>query len=235
MSSNATPATHLITGAGSGIGAALARRLLDRGDELWLLARDAGRAKELAAEFPGARTVVGDLAEPERLSWALSHQALPDRLDSLHHIAGVVELGRIGDLTPRVWNATLAANLVAPAELTRLLLPQLRLAHGHVFFVNSGAGLRANAEWGAYAASKHGLKALADALRWEESGHGVRVTSVYPGRTATPMQEKVHRQEGKEYDPARWITPDAVATTVLTALDLPRGSEVTDLSVRPTA
>lgn len=230
-----SPSTHLITGAGSGIGAAVARRLLDRGDALWLLARDAGRAKELAAEFPGARTLVGDLAEPERLSWAFSHQELPDRLDSLQHIAGVVDLGRIGDLTPKVWSATLAANLVAPAELTRLLLPQLRLAHGHVLFVNSGAGLRANAEWGAYAASKHGLKALADALRWEESGNGVRVTSVYPGRTATPMQEKVHRQEGKDYDPSRWITPDAVATTVLTALDLPRGSEVTDLSVRPTA
>lgn len=230
-----TTATHLITGAGSGIGAAVARRLQERGDELWLLARNAGRAKELAAEFPGARTVVGDLAEPERMSWALSHQELPERLDSLQHVAGVVDLGRIGDLTPKVWNATLAANLVAPAELTRLLLPQLRTARGHVLFVNSGAGLRANAEWGAYAAGKHGLKALADALRAEESANGVRVTSVYPGRTASPMQEKVHRQEGRDYDPSRWITPDAIATTVLTALDLPRGAEITDLSVRPTA
>ncbi|MCF6522384.1 SDR family oxidoreductase [Streptomyces sp. JJ36] len=226
-------ATHLITGAGSGIGAAVARRLQDRGDTLWLLARDAGRARELADAFPGARTLVGDLAVPDRLSWALSHQELPERLDSLHHIAGVVDLGRIGDLTPKVWHATLEANLVAPAELTRLLLPQLRSAGGHVLFVNSGAGLRANAEWGAYAASKHGLKALADALRWEESGNGVRVTSVFPGRTATPMQAKVHRQEGKSYDPDRWMDPESVATTVLTALDLPRDAEVTDLSVRP--
>lgn len=230
-----TPVTHLITGAGSGIGAAVARRLLDRGDELWLLARDAGRARELAGSFPGARTVVGDLAEPERLSWALGHQELPERLDSLQHIAGVVDLGQIGELTPKVWNATLAANLVAPAELTRLLLPQLRLAGGHVVFVNSGAGLRANAEWGAYAASKHGLKALADALRAEEGPNGVRVTSVYPGRTATPMQAKVHQQEGREYDPSRFISPGSVAETVLTAIGLPRGTEVTDLSVRPTA
>lgn len=233
MTSETPPATHLLTGAGSGIGAVVAARLLERGDELWLLARDAGRAKELRERFPGARTVVGDLAEPDRLSWALSHQTLPERLDSLQHIAGVVDLGQIGELTPKVWNATLAANLVAPAELTRLLLPQLRAARGHVLFVNSGAGLRANAEWGAYAASKHGLKALADSLRWEESGNGVRVTSVYPGRTATPMQEKVHQQEGKEYDPARFIAPESVAVTLLTALDLPRGTEVTDLSVRP--
>lgn len=225
--------THLITGAGSGIGTAVAERLAERGDELWLLARDAGRAKELAERFPTAKTLVGDLAEPERLSWAFGHQTLPDRLDSLLHVAGVVELGAVGELTPKVWNQQLAANLVAPAELTRLLLPQLRVAQGHVVFVNSGAGLRTNAQWGAYAASKHGLKALADALRWEEAGNGVRVTSVYPGRTATPMQEKVHRQEGKAYDPERWITPESVATTILTALDLPRGAEITDLSVRP--
>lgn len=224
---------HLITGAGSGIGTAVAERLAGRGDELWLLARDAGRAKELQARFPGARTVVGDLATPERLSWALSQQELPDRLDSLLHIAGVVELGEVGELTPRAWNTQLAANLVSPAELTRLLLPQLRAARGHVIFVNSGSGLRANAQWAAYAASKHGLKALADALRLEEHDNGVRVTSIYPGRTATPMQVKVHRQEGKAYDASRWIDPDSVATTILTALDLPRDAEITDLSVRP--
>ncbi|MGW5447034.1 SDR family oxidoreductase [Streptomyces asiaticus] len=225
--------THLITGAGSGIGAAVTERLAERGDELWLLARDAGRAKELAERFPGVRTVVGDLTDPDRLSWALGHQTLPDRLDSLLHIAGVVDLGEVGELTPKAWNRQLAANLVAPAELTRLLLPQLRLAQGHVVFVNSGAGLRANAQWAAYAASKHGLKALADALRWEESGNGVRVTTVYPGRTATPMQVKVHQQEGKEYDAERWIAPETVATTILTALDLPPDAEITDLQVRP--
>jgi NADP-dependent 3-hydroxy acid dehydrogenase YdfG len=224
---------HVMTGAGSGIGAAVARRLLERGDELWLLARDAGRAKELAGEFPGARTLVGDLAEPERLSWAFGHQTLPDRLDSLLHIAGVADLGAVGELSVKAWNRTLAVNLVAPAELTRLLLPQLRLSRGHVVFVNSGAGLRANAGWSAYAAGKHGLKALADSLREEEHGNGIRVTSVYPGRTATPMQEKVHQQEGKAYDPSRWIAPESVAATILTGLDLPRDAEITDVSVRP--
>ncbi len=226
-------ATHVITGAGSGIGAAVARRLLERGDELVLHARDAGRAKELAARFPGARTLVGDLNDPDKLSWAFSHQTLPERIDSLLHIAGVVDLGPVGDLTPKAWRHQLNVNLIAPAELTRHFLPQLRVAKGHVVFVNSGAGLAAHAHWSAYAASKHGLKALADSLRQEEHGNGVRVTSVYPGRTATPMQAKVHQQEGKEYDESRWIDPESVATSILMALDLPRDAEVNDLTVRP--
>jgi NADP-dependent 3-hydroxy acid dehydrogenase YdfG len=223
----------VITGAGSGIGAAVARRLHARGDELVLHARDAGRAKELAAAFPGSRTLVGDLADPDRLSWAFSHQSLPERVDGLLHIAGVVDLGPVGELTPKTWHHQLNVNLIAPAELTRHFLPQLRVAQGQVVFVNSGAGLNAHAEWGAYAASKHGLKALADALRHEEHGNGVRVTSVYPGRTASPMQAKVHQQEGKEYDPSRWIDPESVATAILTALDLPRDAEINDLTVRP--
>ncbi|MFF1417104.1 SDR family oxidoreductase [Streptomyces sp. NPDC058280] len=226
-------ATHLITGAGSGIGAAVARRLHERGDDLLLFARDAGRGKELTSRFPGSRALVGDLANPDRLSWALAHQSLPDRLDSLLHIAGVVDLGPIGELTPKAWHSQLNVNLIAPAELTRLVLPQLRVSHGQVIFINSGAGLSAGPQWGAYAASKHGLKALADALRQEEKPNGVRVTSVYPGRTASPMQVKVHQQEGKEYDASRWIDPESVATTILAALDLPRDAQIDDLTVRP--
>lgn len=227
--------THLITGAGSGIGEAVARRLAERGDELWLLARDAGRAAMLRDRFPGTRTLVGDLAEPGRLSWAFGQQEPPPRLDSLLHIAGVVELGPIADLSASVWQSTLAVNTIAPAELTRLMLPALRAARGRVVFVNSGAGQSAHADWGAYAASKFALRALADSLRAEEREHGVRVTTVYPGRTATPMQRKVHAQEGRDYEPQAWIDPDSVATVVLTALDLPGDADLTEVSVRPGA
>jgi NADP-dependent 3-hydroxy acid dehydrogenase YdfG len=226
-------AVHLVMGAGAGIGRCTARRLAERGDELLLLARSEARAEELRGDFPGARTLVADLDDPAVLAGALAEQTLPERLDSLLHVAGAVELGPVADLGADVWRHTLDVNLLAPAELTRILLPALRAARGHVVFVNSGSGLRANPQWSAYSASKHGLRALADALRGEEMEYGVRVTSVYPGRVATDMQAKVHRQEGKEYDPASWIDPDSVATTILTALDLPRDAEVTDLTVRP--
>ncbi|WP_405011488.1 SDR family oxidoreductase [Kitasatospora sp. NBC_01539] len=225
--------THLITGAGSGIGAAVATRLLARGEEVLLLARDARRATQLRERFPGAATLVGDLADPAKLSWAFGHQHLPVEIDSLLHVAGVVELGHVGDLPVKAWQEQLNVNAVAPAEITRLLLPSLRQARGHVVFVNSGAGLAAHANWSAYAASKFAVRALADALRAEEHANGVRVTTVYPGRTATPMQEKVHRQEGRDYDPAQWIDPESVATAVVTALDLPRDAEITEITVRP--
>lgn len=220
---------HLLTGAGSGIGAVLARRLHERGDDLVLVARSPERAEELASSYDGAAVLVADLADAR----AVEALALPDRLDSVVHAAGVVELGPVADLDAEAWTSQLQVNLVAPAVLTRVALPALRAARGTVVLVNSGAGLHAHPQWSAYAASKHGLRALADSLRAEEAGSGVRVTSVYPGRTATPMQAEVHRQEGKEYDAAAWIRPETVADAVLHVLDLPRDATIPDLSVRP--
>lgn len=225
--------THVITGAGAGIGAAVATALAERGEELVLVARNGGRADDLRNRFPKARCVVADLARPEHIASAFDGPDAVDRVDSIVHAAGVVELGAVAETDTGTWAETLDVNLRAPAELTRVLLPALRATRGHVVFVNSGSGLRANPRWSAYAASKHGLRALADALRAEEQPAGVRVTSVYPGRVATQMQAKVHEQEGKEYDPTDWIAPESVATAVLTALDLPPDAEMTDVTVRP--
>jgi len=222
-------ATHLVTGAGSGIGAVLAQRLLERGDQVVVLARSAERAEEMRADLPGADVLVADLAWPESVE-ALD---LPDALDSVVHVAGVVELGSVAELSVDDWATQLRVNLVAPAALSRVALPALRAARGTVVFVNSGAGLAAHPQWSAYAASKHGLRALADSLRGEEAAAGVRVTTVYPGRTATPMQEKVHEQEGRSYDAAAWIRPETVADAILHVLDLPGDATIPDLTVRP--
>ena len=221
--------THLVTGAGSGIGRVVAERLLERGDDLWLLARSAERAHDLRADHPGATVLVADLAVPEQLE----SLELPESLDSLVHVAGVVELGAVAKLSTEVWQEQLAVNLVGPAVLTRLALPALRAGRGTVVLVNSGAGLLANPHWSAYAASKHGLRAFADSLRAEEQEHGVRVASIYPGRTATPMQEKVHSQEGQTYDADDWIDPGTVAGAIVGILDLPRDATVVDLTIRP--
>jgi NADP-dependent 3-hydroxy acid dehydrogenase YdfG len=221
--------THLISGAGSGIGSALADLLHARGDKLVLIARSPERAADLLSRYAGAEALVADLADLE----SLESVDLPKSLDSVVHAAGVVDLGPVADLTTAQWREHLDVNLLAPAELTRLALPGLRAARGTVVFVNSGAGLRANPEWAPYAASKHGLRALADALRAEEQGSGVRVTSVYPGRTATAMQARVHEQEGKEYDAGDWIRPGTVADAIRHVIDLPRDATIPDVTVSP--
>jgi NAD(P)-dependent dehydrogenase (short-subunit alcohol dehydrogenase family) len=223
-------ATHLLTGAGSGIGRVVAERLLERGDEVWLLARSTERAHDLRTDLDGATVLVADLAWPE----SVESLGLPESLDSVVHAAGVVELGPVSELSVEDWASQLRVNLVSPAALTRVSLPALRAARGTVVFVNSGGGLHAHPQWSAYAASKHGLRALADSLRAEELEHGVRVTSVYPGRTATPMQRKVHQLEGKEYDADDWIDPATVAGAILQVIDLPRDATMSDLTIRPT-
>ncbi|RNL80492.1 SDR family oxidoreductase [Nocardioides marmorisolisilvae] len=205
----------MVTGAGSGIGADLAARLEARGDRVVRVTRD-----------------VVDLADADAVRrWA---EALDEpRLDSLVHMAGTVELETVADLDVSSWRRQIEVNLTAPAVMTGPLLPALRAAGGTVVFVNSSAGLVANAEWSAYAASKFGLRALADALRAEEAGSGVRVTTIFPSRTATPMQEKVHEQEGRTYDATRWIQPGTVTDSILHVLDLPPDASVPELTIRP--
>lgn len=221
--------THLVTGAGAGIGAAVAERLHARGDTLVLLARSEERAERLRATYPGARALVGDLTDPA----SLESLELPESLDSLLHVAGVVDLGSVGEQPLAEVRAQVDVNLVSPIVLTRLALPALRRSRGLVLFVNSTAGLTASPQWSAYAASKSGLRAVADSLRAEEVDHGVRVTTVFPGRTATSMQEKVHDQEGKQYDARRWIQPGTVADTILHVLDLPGDATIPEVVIRP--
>jgi short-subunit dehydrogenase len=213
--SSEAPRTHLVTGAGSGIGRALADRLAERGDRVIRLTRDVVDLTDAGA----VRRWAGGLDE--------------DRLDSLVHVAGTVELSTVAELDLGDWERQLQVNLTAPAVLTAALLPAVRAAEGTVVFVNSSAGLVANAGWSAYAASKFGLRALADALRAEEAEHGVRVTSLFPSRTATPMQEKVHEQEGRTYDASRWILPGTVVDAIVHVLDLPRDATVPELVIRP--
>ncbi|WP_155298172.1 SDR family oxidoreductase [Deinococcus kurensis] len=218
----------VVTGAAGGIGAALARELAPEHD-LILSGRNVGALEALCAEVGGTPLVL-DLTRPASFEAALAGLG---RVSNVVHNAGVVELGAVAEQDHAVWSHTLAVNVVAPAELTRLLLPRVRAERGTVVFVNSGAGLRANAGWGSYAASKFALKALADALREEEAAHGVRVTSVYPGRTATPMQEKVRSQEGAPYTPEAFVRPESVAALIAFALNAPRDALLPDLSVRP--
>lgn len=225
--------THLITGGGSGIGAAICDVLHARGDHLVLVARSEARRAELVARWPGSAIIEADLEQTSTLSHALAAGGLPDVLSSVVHSAGVGDLSPVSRAEAALWNSVLAVNLVAPALITAAALPALRAGKGTAVFINSGAGLTSHPGWSPYSSSKFGLKALADSLRGEEAEHGVRVTTVYPGRTATPMQESLHEYEGTAYDPQRWIQPETVATAVVRVIDLSQDASIPDLTIRP--
>ena len=230
-----TRRTHFITGAGSGIGAAVAAMLYGRGDELWLLAHSDERAQELWQRFPQAEILVADLANPPALEMTLLSAVLPRLLDCLLHIAGVIDFSLAAELASAQIREQVSVNMMAPMILTRAMLPALRRARGLVLIANSTATLSADAAGrSAYVASKSGVRGFAEVLRLEESSHGVRVTTVFPGRTDTPMQERVHEQENKVYDAARLMRPDTVARSILHVVDLPADATIHELTIRPT-
>ena len=223
--------TYLITGATRGIGRAVAEQLRD--DRLVLASRPSPALHELAASLPDATPMPLDLSRPGELASAVAAGGgLPDRLDGLVHSAGALVRGRIADLDVASWEHQLAVNVVAVAELTRLALPALRAAQGTVIMVNSGVGRRPPSPGGvAYAVSKHAMAALADGLRAEEPG--MRVTTVFPGRTATDMQRQLRADEGGEYVEGDYLKPEAVAAVIVAALRLPGGTAVPDVAVVP--
>lgn len=235
----------LITGASQGIGAATARLLAPRYD-LLLGGRDEKRLEALAGELTEAgpvavRTMAVELTDDDALATAVDGI---DRLDALVHSAGVGELGTVEETTAQTWRHQFDVNVVAVAETTRLLLPALRAAGtdtgADVVLVNSGAGLTARPGWGSYAASKFALRAFGEALRAEESGNGIRVTSVHPGRVDTAMQERVVAQEAAAagtadggYDGSKFLRPESVGAAILAALTATRDAHLTEIMVRP--
>lgn len=229
----------LITGASGGIGEAVAIQLAREGAWLMLAGRSAEKL-DLVAErardlSPSVETFAADLAGDDQVR-ALADRALAafGGVDLLIHSIGLFLGGPFATSPVEDLDRQHRINVHAPYLLTQALLPSLIARRGQVVFVNSSSGFNpARAGWVAYSASKHALRAVADGLRDEVNAQGVRVLTVFPGRTATPMQEEVHRYEGRDYDPERFLQPRDVAAAVLSALALPRTAEVTDLHLRP--
>ena len=230
--------TAVVTGASSGIGKAIALALVEEGTTLCGVGRnlnqlEAAFNKEQATN-PNIFLHQADLTSDEDIHQLTKNiQAEFGQVDLLVHSAGIFISGRFdtASVTELDWQYRL--NVRAPYLLTQALLPLIKPCQGQIVFINSSAGLNASAGVGQYAATKHALKAIADSLRGEVNAEGVRVISVYPGRTASPMQEKIFQQEGREYAPNRLLQPEDIASTLITVLGLPRTAEVTDIHVRP--
>jgi NADP-dependent 3-hydroxy acid dehydrogenase YdfG len=207
----------LVTGAGGGIGGALAAALAGAGTQVHGLGRREVDFEDEAAVGRAAEALAGEI----------------EGLDVLVHAAGAYAEGAMAEAPVADLDRLWRVNLRAPWVLTRALVPALRRRRGWVVFVNSSVWGAARGGVGSYAASKYALKAVADALRAELNPDGVRVLSVFPGRTASRMQQAVHAGEGRPYRPEVLLQPEDVAQAVMAALALPPTAEVTDLHIRP--
>ncbi|TYO61364.1 SDR family NAD(P)-dependent oxidoreductase [Bradyrhizobium hipponense] len=228
----------VITGGGSGIGAAVALALAQEGAGLYLIGR---RLQPLESVASKARDI-GVPAVCYRVDLSLSSGQLEltrslgqnlQRLDILIHSAALHNVGPVEDGNLSELDQLYHTNVRAPLALTQAFLPMLKAQEGQIVFINSSSGVVAKPMSAQYDATKHALKAIADSLRGEVNSYGVRVLSVYPGRTATDMQERLHRTEDKTYRPELLMQPADVASVIINALLLPRTAEVTDIHIRP--
>jgi len=230
--------TALVTGASSGIGRAIAVRLAEQGVRIYGVGRNIrnldATVGEIHARGGSAEPIIADLTAGNDLANLVRSVTREiTGLDILVHAAGVISNGYLQNTSVESFDLQFQANTRAPYLLTQALLPLLKAARGEIVFINSSAGLNARTpQQSQYAATKHALKAIADTLREEVNSEGVRVLSVYPGRTATPLQQTLFQAENKTYHPELLLQPEDVATVVVSALSLPRTAEVTDINIR---
>ncbi|HWW90371.1 MAG TPA: SDR family NAD(P)-dependent oxidoreductase [Solirubrobacteraceae bacterium] len=248
-------AVALITGASTGIGRATALRLARSGWTVLAGVRDTAAGAQLAEE-PGMTgsliPLALDVTNPEQIAQAAARvNELSARdggpaagLDALVNNAGIGVGGPLELVTPEDMSRQFEVNVLAQVALTQALLPALRRAHGRIVFLSSIGGRVAMAYMAPYAASKHALEAIADALRVELVSSHVQVALIEPGSVATPIWEKsrteaervtipdeLHAQYGHipdamrkfvEDTARRAIPPEEVAETIEQALTAPR-------------
>jgi NAD(P)-dependent dehydrogenase (short-subunit alcohol dehydrogenase family) len=241
----------VVTGGSSGIGAAIVKDLA-RDHVVIAVGRDWARLNavaQLAEEMHGGSAagagnsaaaagparvipVIADLEEPDSLEAVFDEEVRPfGRLDVLVHNAAVARRRTVEDASIEDWRESLATNVVGPAELTRVLLPWLRIAKGTVVFIGSGASRTSVPFHTVYSAAKHAVQAVADGLRQQVSADGVRVSTVAPGPTHTPMNDLEHPYPVQEQEVR--LEPESVARSVRHVVDAPAEASVSELWVRP--
>jgi len=226
----------IVTGATSGIGAAIAQTLGAAGTRVFLVGRSARKLTAAARRIPPrqlAGTALADLrslADIRQLLSEISRRV--SRVDVLVHSAGEYHWTEAGSLDCENFDLMFEVNVRAPYLLTQGLTPLLERAQGQVIFLNSSVVKSAGQGVAAYKATQHAVQGFTDSLRQDLNRRGIRVSSLFPGRTATPRMRRIYAREGKPYNPARLLSARDVAQVVLALTQLPPRLEITDVHLR---
>lgn len=212
----------LVTGASSGLGAAVAQLFAERGATVFGIARDTTRMAAVFESVPGGRFAAVDVTNPQACSDAVAQCVSQlGKLDVLINAAGFHQMRHTTDVRDDDWAYDLAANLSGPFYLCRAAIPHLLASGGNIVNVASVAGLEGEVYSAGYCAAKHGLVGLTRALAVEYTRERLRVNAVCPGGMLTPQVTEFAAPQDADYKlimriaaPRGLMQPRDVATVI---------------------
>lgn len=215
----------LITGAGKGIGKAIAIALAKEGVNVILVARTQADVNQLSTEISalGVKSLAlsADVSDINSINAAVE-KALAEfnTIDILINNAGIASFGKFLDLEPSAWEKIIQVNLMGTYYTTRAVLPtMIERQTGDIINISSTAGLNGNALTSAYSASKFAVLGLTDSLMQEMRKHNIRVTALTPSTVATDMALDLNITDG---NPEKVMQPEDIAELLIAQLKLNR-------------
>ncbi|MBU0939965.1 MAG: 3-ketoacyl-ACP reductase [Bacteroidetes bacterium] len=215
----------LITGAGKGIGKAIALALAKEGVNVILIARTQEEIDNVAAKARALRVkaiaITADVTDINSVNKA-AEKAIAEfgTIDILINNAGIAAFGKFLDLEPTDWERIIQVNLMGTYYMTRAVLPNMiERQSGDIINISSTAGLAGNALTSAYSASKFAVLGLTDSLMQEMRKHNVRVTALTPSTVATDMAKDLKLTDG---DPEKVMQAEDIAELIVAQLKLNR-------------
>lgn len=240
MSKRLTNRIALITGGGSGVGAATARLFIEEGARVAIAGRDGEKLQRVAEQVGAGENLifltcdVTDHVSVEKMVAEASQRL--GRIDILVNNAGTnIKARKMRELTVEAWNQLVRTNLDGAFFCIKAVLPQMiQRKDGVIVNINSVSGKRAYPLAGAgYAAGKFGLHAVAGCLANEELESNIRVSSIYPGEIDTPILNERPNPVTEEHR-SKILKPEDVAQAVLFVASLPASVSVPELIIKPT-
>jgi len=231
----------VVTGAGRGVGEAIARKLAEMGAHVLLVARDAASLEKVRQEIQNgggrATSLPCDLLDPDAVA-RLGERVAQEfrRCDILVNNAAVGLEGRpLHELAPEEWDRVFNTNLRGPYLMMRALTPlMIQARSGHIINISSLAGRNPLPNGAAYAASKWGLNGLTYSVAEELRPYGVRVSVIAPGSINTDFMDHQGQGARSGKDPAKKLQPDDVAGVVATLVTQAPQSFISEVLMRPT-